>query len=95
MDKSIHNSSYRAVIALLRQKRSERGVTQEKMAELLQISQATLSKIETCERRLDIIELRQFCRVLNISFLDFMSECALYLSLNFPTTSDRLFEISC
>ena len=74
MDKSIHNSSYRAVIALLRQKRSERGVTQEKMAELLQISQATLSKIETCERRLDIIELRQFCRVLNISFLDFMSE---------------------
>ena len=71
MDKSIHNSSYKAVITLLRQKRTERGVTQEKMAELLQISQATLSKIETCERRLDIIELRQFCRVLNISFLDF------------------------
>ena len=74
MDKSIHNSSYKAVIALLRQKRTERGVTQEKMAELLQISQATLSKIETCERRLDIIELRQFCRVLNIFFLDFMNE---------------------
>jgi transcriptional regulator with XRE-family HTH domain len=74
MDKSIHNSSYKAVIALLRQKRTERGVTQEKMAELLQISQATLSKIETCERRLDIIELRQFCRVLNISFLGFMNE---------------------
>ena len=74
MDKSIHNSSYKAVIALLRQKRTERGVTQEKMAELLQISQATLSKIETCERRLDIIELRQFRRVFNISFLDFMNE---------------------
>ena len=74
MDKSIHNSIYKAVIALLMQKRTERGVTQEKMSELLQISQATLSKIETCERRLDIIELRQFCRVLNISFLDFMNE---------------------
>ncbi len=74
MDKSIHNSSYKAVIALLRQKRTERGVTQEKMAELLEISQATLSKIESCERRLDIIELRQFCRVLNIPFLEFMGE---------------------
>ena len=54
--------------------RKLRGLTQEKMAELLEISQATLSKIETCERRLDIIELRQFCRVLNIPFVDFITE---------------------
>jgi transcriptional regulator with XRE-family HTH domain len=74
MDKSIHNSSYKAVMNLLRNKRIERSITQEKMAELLEISQATLSKIETCERRLDIIELRQFCSVLNIPFVDFITE---------------------
>lgn len=74
MDKSIHNSSYKAVINHLRNKRIERLITQEKMAELLGISQATLSKIESCERRVDIIELRQFCRVMNIPFIDFITE---------------------
>lgn len=74
MDKSIHNSSYKAVIALLRKKRFEKGLTQQQLAGALQISQATLSKIESCERRLDIIELRQFCQALEISFVEFVSE---------------------
>ena len=50
------------------------GVTQAQLADLLNVNQAFISKIETCERRLDIIELHQICQVLNISFVDFITE---------------------
>ena len=50
------------------------GVTQTQLAELLNVNQAFISKIETCERRLDIIELHQICKVLKISFVDFITE---------------------
>lgn len=74
MDKSIHTHLYRQVIGRLRSKREERGVTQSQLAELLNVNQAFISKIETCERRLDIIELRNICQVLGISFVDFIQE---------------------
>ena len=50
------------------------GVTQAQLAELLKVNQAFISKIETCERRLDIIELHHICQVLGISFVDFIQE---------------------
>lgn len=50
------------------------GVTQAQLAEFLKVNQAFISKVETCERRLDIIELHHICQVLNISFVDFIAE---------------------
>ena len=74
MDKSIHTHLYRQVIGRLRSKREMGGVTQAQLAGLLKVNQAFVSKVETCERRLDIIELRTICQVLNISFVDFIAE---------------------
>lgn len=74
MDKSIHSHLYHQVIGRLRSKREKIGVTQTQLAELLNVNQAFVSKVETCERRLDIIELHQICKVLNISFVDFITE---------------------
>lgn len=74
MDKSIHSHLYHQVIGRLRSKREMGGVTQAQLAELLNVNQAFVSKVETCERRLDIIELHQICKVLNISFVDFIAE---------------------
>lgn len=62
------------MIGLLRQKREEQGITQIQLADRLDIDQAALSKIETCERRLDIIELRSICVALGISLIDFIKE---------------------
>ena len=50
------------------------GVTQTQLAELLKVNQAFISKVETCERRLDIIELHHICQVLGISFVDLIQE---------------------
>ena len=74
MNKSIHSHLYHQVIGRLRSKREMGGVTQVQLAELLKVTQAFVSKVETCERRLDIIELHHICQVLGISFVDFIQE---------------------
>ena len=74
MNKSIHSHLYLQVIGRLRSKREMGGVTQVQLAELLKVNQAFVSKVETCERRLDIIELHHICQVLGISFVDFIQE---------------------
>ena len=62
------------MISLLKEKRQKMGVTQVLLAEKLNVTQTVISKIETCERRLDIIELISICSAINISFLDFINE---------------------
>ena len=74
MDKSIHNDSYRKCLGLLREKRIERGITQGLLADKLGVNQGIVSKIETCERRIDIIELKSICDALGISFIEFITE---------------------
>ena len=74
MDKSIHSHLYHQVIGRLRGKREKLGITQIQLAELLKVNQTFVSRIETCDRRLDLIELRQIGQVLGISFVDFVAE---------------------
>lgn len=74
MEKSIHQKRYRTMIALLRKRRETRGMTQIQLAEKLNISQAVVSKIETCERRLDLIELIDVCEAMNVSIVEFFNE---------------------
>lgn len=70
--KSIHNKAYQELLNLLRDKRIENGITQEQLATALGVRQGIISKIETHERRIDIIELRKICHALGISFKDFI-----------------------
>lgn len=62
------------MIALLRQKRELAGITQIQLSNKLGVSQTIISKIETCERRIDVIELIDICNVINVSFVDFLNE---------------------
>lgn len=74
MKKSIHQKRYHTMIALLRSKREAIGMTQIQLAKKLNVSQTVVSKIETCERRLDAIELIDVCDAINIPFMDFFNE---------------------
>lgn len=74
IDKSVHTILYQKVIARLRTKREERGLTQKQLAGMLGLPQSYVSKLETCERRMDFIELPTICNLLGISVVDFMQE---------------------
>ena len=57
---------------LLRQVRTEAGLTQTEIAQRLGQPQSFVSKYESGERRLDVLELRQVCAVVGVSLDDFV-----------------------
>lgn len=65
MDKSIHTREYALFLELLRRTREQAGLTQIAVAERLDVAQSFISKCERGERRLDIVELRQWCRAID------------------------------
>ncbi len=71
MQKSIHSPQYRTFLRLLREARERAGLTQEELARLLGETQSFVSKCERGERRLDMTEVRAFCRAIGISFRGF------------------------
>jgi len=63
MSKSVFTKDYRYLLARLRQARTEAGLSQEEAAKLLKKRQSYVSKCELGERRLDVIELKEFARI--------------------------------
>ena len=61
--KSSQNGKYVELMEHLREERERLGLSQHDVAEALRMSQSDLSKIENCERRLDILE---FCELLKV-----------------------------
>jgi transcriptional regulator with XRE-family HTH domain len=72
MEKSIHSPDQKKLQRLLRQIRRGAGLRQEDLAKLLGKRQSFVSKYESGERRLDLLELRQICRAVGISIMDFV-----------------------
>ncbi len=72
MEKSLYTDEYQVFLKQLRLARKVANLTQEDMANRLQQTQSFVSKCERGERRLDVIELRQFCRAMGIPFVDFV-----------------------
>lgn len=68
---SIWDSQRLAVQQLVREMRKEAGLTQAELAALLDRPQSYVSKYESGERRLDIIELNELCRTCGVSLVDF------------------------
>ncbi|QNJ91193.1 helix-turn-helix transcriptional regulator [Mycolicibacterium fluoranthenivorans] len=65
MEKSIYSAEYLRLCTLLRQLRREAGLTQVEVAERLRVPQSFVSKYESGERRLDVIELRYVAEALD------------------------------
>lgn len=55
--------AYEALCARLREARKQAGLTQEDVARLLNRPQSFVSKFETGERRLDVVELALIARI--------------------------------
>jgi transcriptional regulator with XRE-family HTH domain len=73
MQKSLHSRHYKVFLVELRQARTQLGVTQVELADRLDATQSFVSKCERGERRLDVAELRLWCKALGIRMADFVS----------------------
>lgn len=71
MGKSITSKDYKVLLAYLRETREEAGLTQIDLADRLGMTQSQISKCERGERRLDVIELREWCTAMGTDLMRF------------------------
>ncbi len=71
MSKRSPRSDQEALVALLREIRGEAGLRQIDLAKKLGEPQPFVSRYESGERRLDVLELRQVCQAVGITLEEF------------------------
>jgi len=71
--KSPHSARYRQFLQRLREARLQAGFTQAEVAKALRRPQSFVSKCESGERRVDVVELEDFARLYRKSISFFLS----------------------
>ncbi len=74
MKKNLYTHRQRILLNLLRKIRKDAGLRQDDVAERLGRPQSFVSKYESGERRLDILELYDVCGALGITLKDFVNQ---------------------
>ena len=75
--KSIHHPLHRRLRQELTSARMDMGLTQRELAEKMNVTHSLIGKIETGDRRLDVLELIEYSKVLNLdidSILELLQE---------------------
>jgi ribosome-binding protein aMBF1 (putative translation factor) len=70
--KNIRLDQQKKLLVLLRGIRVDAGLTQSELASRLSRDQTFVSKYESGERRLDILELREVCQAIGTDFVTFI-----------------------
>jgi transcriptional regulator with XRE-family HTH domain len=70
--KNIRLDQQKRLLVLLRGIRVDAGLTQSELASRLSRDQTFVSKYESGERRLDVLELREVCRAIGTDFVTFI-----------------------
>ena len=70
LEKQIYNAHYRELIAHLRDRRKDLGLTQSQAARVMEVSRTWVSKVECCELGLDLLGLAMLCRVYRLRARD-------------------------
>jgi len=63
MTKTIYSKDHKFVVEQLKKARLESGLDQEKAAELLGKTQSYISKVESGQRRIDVVQLKEFAKI--------------------------------
>ncbi len=72
MKNSIYTKEYQAFLQVLKQARIEAGLTQSDVAKKLKQHQSYVSKCESGERRVDVVELKKFASLYGKKISDFV-----------------------
>jgi transcriptional regulator with XRE-family HTH domain len=63
MVKAIYSKEHRSLVERLKRARKEAGLDQAGAAKALGITQSAISKIESGQRRVDLVQLRAFAKI--------------------------------
>ncbi|MGR9251230.1 helix-turn-helix domain-containing protein [Rhizobium leguminosarum] len=74
--KTLGTERHRALIALLIEKREASGLTQTELADKLGEYQSFVARLESGQRRVDVIEFLELARILNFDPLDALGRLA-------------------
>ena len=72
MTKNAYSNNYKELQILLKKIRVDKGLKQSDLANQLGRTQSYVSKYESGELQLDILELRNICSLLGLSLADFV-----------------------
>ena len=74
MQKIIYTNNYKYLLQLLKSYRKKANLTQKELADKLDVNQSLISKIESGERKINIIELVMFLKVMNFNPLEIIEK---------------------
>ncbi|NLE57215.1 MAG: helix-turn-helix transcriptional regulator [Planctomycetes bacterium] len=74
MARAVHSARYQAFLIRLRHARMEAGLTQRDVAQALDKPQSYVSKCESGERRVDVVELQAFAALYGCPIDSFLPE---------------------
>ncbi|WP_454872438.1 helix-turn-helix domain-containing protein [Paraburkholderia xenovorans] len=74
MQKSIYTEHYSLLLSTLREARKKAGLSQVELAKRLELTQSIIGKCERGERRLDVIELREWCGAIGLTLSELVSD---------------------
>ena len=63
MAKAIYSKDHRFTVEQLKKARQESALDQERVAQLLGKTQSHISKVESGQRRIDIVALKEFAKI--------------------------------
>lgn len=82
MPKTIYRPENAVLLSLLKKYRKEAGLTQVECSKALDRPQSFMSDVECGTRRLDIVQLRDLCKILGIGLQDLIAEFEKSLSVD-------------
>ena len=71
---SVYSEEYQLVINALKKARKEKGITQAQLAEALGKPQSFIAKVESGERRLDVVEFVHLARLVDVNISLILNE---------------------
>lgn len=77
MKKSRHTKQYRQFLVALRKARKDAGMTQTEVGAKFGAGASFVSKCEMGERRVDVVELAEFCRLYGVKLSAFIKNAGL------------------
>lgn len=72
--KSIHKAEYQTLLQMLRDIRTRAGLTQAELSEALERSQSYVSDVERGVRRMDLLQLRDYCEACGVRLSTFVKQ---------------------